>query len=254
MKIPREQYQELSAGKSIPYTFEIKKDSQVLFYFGANHSRDPRDKQYPVLRKYWKKFLTQKDKKLVFVEGVLRNPRLTEKEAIQTGSEGSYITVLAARKKIPIICPEPSRKDIITLLRRKFTEDQILYYEFASLIDHWRRGKPKPEFMTWIKAVMAQESAKLNAKNLTLEHMTKIHRRIFKKAFNHRQPKFFNHIINPNRTDSIINQVARMSSDIRERVIIKQIKKEWDSGHSLFVVYGSGHAFIQEPILRKLLT
>jgi len=62
--LPREQYEEESKkyGAS-PFTFEIENEKQVLFYFGSNHSRDPKNRQYPILKNYWERFLKTSNRK-----------------------------------------------------------------------------------------------------------------------------------------------------------------------------------------------
>src|SRR5687768_12733735 len=107
MKIPRELHSQLSRAKPRPYTFEIKKGKRVPFYFGANHSPDPRNKQYPILKKYWNKFLKTKNKnKTAVIEGGMRKtvPK-NGAAAIRSGSEGSFIVFFAHKSGIPVICP-----------------------------------------------------------------------------------------------------------------------------------------------------
>jgi len=255
IKIPREQFRQLSKGKPSPYCFQIRKRNQVLFYFGANHSHDPKNKQYPILRKYWEKFLAVGgSSKLVVVEGELHKLESDEAVAIQRGSEGALITTLAHRQRVRVVCPDFSKEKIVALTRKKFSEDYIQYYWFAHLIDAWYRHNPKPNFEKWMKGAMSYYSKQLGLKSFNLLRLKKVHAKIFKKPFNYRNKKFFNTVINPNELKTVINQIPRMASDVRDVMIIWRIKKEWDAGKNFFVVYGSGHAFLQEGILKKMLT
>ncbi|MFZ2523299.1 MAG: hypothetical protein WAW92_02830 [Minisyncoccia bacterium] len=73
--LPREQYAEESKKYTDVFsTFEVNNDKQSLFYFGANHSRDINNPQYPSLKEYWNKFLDTTNNKntIIFVEGGLR--------------------------------------------------------------------------------------------------------------------------------------------------------------------------------------
>jgi len=254
IKIPREKFRQLSKGKPSPYCFQIKKRDQVLFYFGANHSHDPKNKQYPILRKYWEKFLTiAGSSKLVVVEGELHTLESDEIVAIQRGSESALITTLAHREHIRVICPDFSKEKIVALTRKKFSEDYIQYYWFAHLIDAWHLHNPKSNFEKWMQGAMSAYSKKLGLKRFNLARLKTLHAKIFKKPFNYHNMKFFNMVTGPNDLKTVINQVPRMASDVRDVMIIRRIKKEWDAGKSLFVVYGSGHAFVQEGILKKIL-
>src|SRR3989344_1041153 len=93
--LPREKYVEVSkqCGPS-PFTFEIENEKQVLFYFAANHSHDPNNHQYPILREYWERFLkaTEGKEKIVLVEGGARPVETDEDASIKRGAEASLIT------------------------------------------------------------------------------------------------------------------------------------------------------------------
>jgi hypothetical protein len=254
MKVDRNRYKELSAGKPVPYCFEIKRGRQTLFYFGANHSHDPKDKQYPILRRYWKKFLdTRSTKKAAVIEGYPRKIRKNDREAIMSGSEGSLVTLWAHNKGMPIINPEPPLEDSLAKLIRRFPKDAVRYYHFAGLVDNWLRYNPRPNFLKWMDDVMKFYQKEYGWENYTLMRMKEVHRKLFGKRFTLRNPHAFNLLVNPNRTDTIINRIAQASSDIRDEAILRRIIKEWRAGRSLFVAYGSGHAFLHEPILKKYL-
>jgi hypothetical protein len=101
--LPREKYAEVSKqyGQS-PFTFEIEKEGQILFYFGSNHSHDQNNHQYPILRKYWDRFLvtTEGKDKIVLVEGGSRKVEKDEETAITRGAEASFVTLLAHKSNI----------------------------------------------------------------------------------------------------------------------------------------------------------
>lgn len=63
----------------------------------------------------------------------------------------------------------------------------------------------------------------------------------------------FNNLVNPNRTDTGVNQVARAQSDLRDLNIASEIERYWNEGKSIFVAFGSGHLIIEEPALRTVL-
>lgn len=69
--LPREKYFEAARARGQFPSFEIEKHNQILFYFGANHSRDPQNGQYSELKKYWDEFLRKTNGKnsIVLIEG-----------------------------------------------------------------------------------------------------------------------------------------------------------------------------------------
>ena len=65
--LSREKYEQESLKHTGEYsTFEVRTGKQVLYYFGANHSRDPKNPQYPALKEYWQQYLkTTQDKEKI---------------------------------------------------------------------------------------------------------------------------------------------------------------------------------------------
>ena len=120
---------------SHPYNYKIyTKAKTELFYFGANHSADPNNYQYPILKKEWEEFIKDKpkDKCIVFVEGGQRYiPAESLEQAVLEGSEGSFIFYLAFNDGVHVECPEPSRKIINNKLEQKYDRDSIQYYFFC---------------------------------------------------------------------------------------------------------------------------
>src|SRR3990167_4882333 len=102
--LSREQYAEArkNYGPS-PFTFEIENEKQALFYFGANHSRNPKNRQYLILKEYWKRFLriTEGKDKIILIEGKLRNVPKDEELAIINGAEEILLLYLHRKNIFP---------------------------------------------------------------------------------------------------------------------------------------------------------
>ena len=77
------------------------------------------------------------------------------------------------------------------------------------------------------------------------------YKRIIGKKFNKDESQ--NHLINPNKTETIINKLSTAHSDLRELNIVSEIEKYWKEEKSIFVVLGSGHLIIQKPALKNIL-
>src|SRR3989338_3587471 len=131
--LPREQYAEVSKKYGQPpFVFEIKKSGQALFYFGANHSRDPNNHQYPLLKNYWNNFLleTKGHERILLIEKKLLEVSENEEIAIKTGSEGRLTTMWAHREGILVACPEPKYSEFLPQLLKQFSIEELAYYEF----------------------------------------------------------------------------------------------------------------------------
>lgn len=254
--LPREQYAEAHKKHGqAPFTFEIDNGKQTLFYFGANHSRDPNNHQYPILREYWNKFLkvTESRDRIVLVEGGLRRPANNEEDAIKQDSEAGLATFFAHQANIPVDCPDIRDNDLVKLLPNKAKEEVLLYW-FLSFADSWtRQADPKPDFekytTSWLET---QKKRKMwEGMDTSFEKMKQLYKEVVGKEFD--QNDNFNNLVNPNRTDTAVNKVARDQSDLRDLNVASEIERYWNEGKSIFVTFGSGHLVIEEPALKKVL-
>ncbi len=254
--LPREKYAEIEKryGRG-PTTFEIKNDKQVMFYFGANHSRNPADPQYAVLRKYWKGFLkiTKEKDRIVLIESHLRPLIEDEKKAIISGSEGNFITLLAHRAGIPAACPDISEEELMERLS-DFNKDEVLLCRFLSWLNNFQKHTdPKPNFEKSAQMWCKNQKQKRIWKDvdISLPRLKELYKNILGKDFNENENQ--NDLVNPNKTGTPINKVARIQSDLRDFNIVSEIGRHWKEEKNIFVVFGRGHLIIQEPALRKLL-
>lgn len=253
--LPREKYAEVEKrlGRG-PSVFEIENEYQSLFYFGANHSRDPANHQYPVLREYWDKFLkvTEGKEKIVLVEGT-RQLFKTEEQAIIHGSEGNLITMFAHAANIPIASPDISDEELMKLLPYN-QKEEVLLYLFLSFADNWRRyANPKPDFEKHAISWLERQKGRHVYDNIdvSLDNMKQLYKEIIGRDFSENDN--LNNLVNPNNTGTRINEIARDQSDLRDLNIASEIERYWNEGKSVFVVFGRGHLIIQELALKKLL-
>ena len=254
--LPREEYEEgQKKWGPAPFCLEIQNERQVLYYFGANHAHDPQNHQYPILQDYWQKFLSETEGKerIVIVEGGLRQVRKTEEQAIEQGSEGGLVTLWAHALNVPIVSPDIKDSELLKLLPENSKEETLLYF-FLSYLDHWRHhAEPIPDFESYVAkwSEYQKNNPIWNGVDVSLGNLKNLYKEIIRKDFD--QNENFNHMVNPNRDDTRINQIARSQSDLREVSVVSAIKQYWDEGKSIFVAFGNGHLIIQEPALRELL-
>ncbi len=239
---------------TFPYTFIVSKEDQYLFYFGANHSCDPQNMQYPVLKKFWDQFVNQmqaqKKECVVLVEGSLRGgPFVSEEDSIiNGGGEGGLITFLANKHMIGIECPEPPEEYLYSKLIEKFSQDEIKYKTFAQQVLQFNRHKktdPELNFDCFISRYKEDQDY--------LEKMKLIHVTLFNEPFNPHDEMFFYHITNPVETKTVINHVCRQASTMRDAYIVDYIKKLVRQNKNIFIAYGATHSIMQESALRNAM-
>lgn len=243
--------------KSSINKYILKNDFQQIFYFGANHSHDPKNKQYQILQKFWEAFLknTKNEKRLVLVEGGVSKNFDSKAKAIKANSENGFISFLARNNKIVLKSPEPSLKYEVSELLKDYSKEEIEYYYFVRVIHQWHTiPNPRPEFNKYISSFLKKDQKVLGWKNFnfTISNLEKIHKKFFKKLPDYTNEKFFNDLMNPYKNTKV-NRIASSSGRIRDIYILKEIQKQWKVGNNLFIVYGSNHAIMQKPALEEMI-
>jgi len=235
--------------------FEIENDRQSLFYFGANHSCNPADPQYPALREYWVKFLkaTEIKDRIVLVEGSLRKLMEDEETAIANSSESGLITLLAHKAGVSVACPDISNEELMRQLP-DINKEEVLLYWFLNWVNNFQKhADPKPNFEKSAEIWCENQKQRIMWKDvgISLSVLKKLYKKILGKEFNENENP--NDLVNPNKSETRINQIANAYSDLRDANIASEIERYWKEGKSIFAVFGMGHSIIQEPALRKLL-
>ena len=255
--LPREQYSE--AEERYPrgsITLEIQNDTQELFYFGANHSKNPENPQYAALKEYWERFLkaTEGKERIVLVEGELRKLYTDENAAISSGAEGNLVTLLAHQANILVACPDLDEEALVERLP-DLDRNHVLLYEFLAWVTGFQRNlNQEMSLMESVQTWAERESQREIWKSLdvSVAKLMELHRQILGKDFDENENT--NDLINPNLTTTPINIIARALSDQRDLNIASELVRYWREGKSIFSTFGRGHLIIEEPALRKLLT
>lgn len=211
-----------------------------------------------MLKKFWNEFLLKanKQKSIVFVEGGKRQVCSSEEEAISKGAESNLITYLADKESIETFSPEPPEPFRFEELLKRFTKEEIIYYEFARVTFQWNRYLKKPDFKMYIT-----DSLKNDKKNsgwtdfdFSIENMLRIEKSMFNRNFDQNDKDFYYNVTNPTTNFSRINELSKFEdSGFRDPYILSQIEKYWNNGQSLFIVYGCSHAVMHEQAINHLL-
>lgn len=241
-----------------PYFFSIAKNKEFLYYFGEIHSYDPNHEQWAKLKVFWEEFLekTTDQMRIVFTEGGVRPVASTEEDAIVKWGGMGLITLWANQENIKVFSPEPSEAYERSELEKEFSRDEIQYYYFARVVLQWNNHQdPKPEFKEYIGNYLAQDKKRSGWDDFdfSLEHMMKIHENIFNGVFDCTDVSFLRKVSGPVYLDTVVNQVSRKSSEIRDEYIVSQITEYVENGYSLFIQFGGSHAVVQRRYLEEIL-
>ncbi len=239
------------------YLFTISgENDQSLYYLGTHHTHDPNDTQFREIEELLDQFVEEtKDKeKVVLVECSGLLPDYTDKEiAIKRSREVGFTTILARQKQVEVMSPEPTKIEEATQLLKNYSREDVFYFY---MIHHcWNYSKMhldvKPSHTKFINAQMVKYTLMEEFKDFdfSFEH--------FLEIYNAKHPTIPFDIENTNlfyeETKPANGNISESSGKIRDMIIIQKIYELWKQGKSIFIVYGKGHAVIQESALKELL-
>ena len=129
----------------------------------------------------------------------------------------------------------------------------MLYYFLAWLNNVQKHAEPKPNFeqsaQRWCDSQVQKDIWK--GVEISLPRLKDLYKKIVGEDFNESENP--NDLVNPNRTGSAINKIARAQSDLRDANILSEIENYWNEGKSMFVIFGRGHLVIQRPALELVI-
>ena len=244
---------------SNPYVLIIKSGENCLYYFGERHSFDPNDKQWVEQKEFFNSFLkdTEGKKRIVFVEGGVRNLEKTEKEAIVKHGGMGLATFQAHQYGIEVYSPEPGRKLERKELEKEFERDEIQLQYFLGVALQWTKNvSPKPDIGEYHQYYLNQDerNSGWEGYDFSFDHMKELYEKFAQKPFDPEDSQTIMEMLDPYRDHvEVINIASRRSGEIRDEYIVKQIEKYMNDGFSIFAQFGSGHVIVQEPLLKELL-
>jgi len=249
-----DKYQELHRSNFVyPYFYKVTNGKQFLYFVGPHHSYDPRNPQHKKIQQYWDNFLneTKKLNCISLTEGGKRGVAESPNEAIINDAEAGLVTYLSEKNKIRNISPEPKWLDEIKELRKQFTQEDIALHDFVRVVAQWNRLTKKPDFNRYINRFSTKyfEGLKWNNFDFSVENLIRAYETKTGNKFDKNDYESFHLQSSPQRS-----KVACVSSMIRDNHILNVITDLWKKNYNIFVVYGSGHAIVLEPALKKLLT
>lgn len=241
--------------RDYPYDYIITNGKQFLYFNGVAHSHDPHHPQYKALKDTFAYFLKDTKKKncVVLLEGGEPPVGKSAAEAITKYGDPGFTRFIAANAKDDSESPEPDMKHEIDTLSKKFSHDDIFYYYIARSVAQWIQSKESyNELKQYIIYYLERQKELSGWQNFdfSFEHFIKLHDQKFKHHFDPEKCLQCTH----RTSDPSKNLVADACSHFRDTFIVSRILELWDQGKNIFVVYGSGHAIVQEPALKEVLT
>ncbi|PIR88643.1 MAG: hypothetical protein COU09_01155 [Candidatus Harrisonbacteria bacterium CG10_big_fil_rev_8_21_14_0_10_44_23] len=229
---------------------------QVLYFFGAVHTNKYTDIQFKNLRKFWDKFLSvTKNEKTVFIEGVLHELPPDYKEAIKVYGETGAIGWLAREAGIEIVHAEPSEDLQRESLCGLFDSKVVAYSIIIQNLGVWFRHESQTDFEEALNRVLKREAKFSDIYGFTTDKswFSSQHEKLFPHQ-TLEDKQFLDSISDPRNNNTVVNEIVACRSKFRDKHILSLIKKVFQSGKSIFIVYGKGHLATLESSIQKLVT
>lgn len=252
---------------TVPYCYTLGTDTKLSF-IGVHHSNDPADSIFGLI----KQTILASKPDLIFVEGVqsLHGPAGVERmvsgfddeTAITRGGEAIFTIKQALDNKIPWTCPEPEDVELYrALIYNYFSKEEIAAWHLLRLLPQYQTRHETSNFVGYMAPFIAQFKAATNWKNFDYSYeaaLATASRILGYTVSVHNTERSFE-LIDPIpwtarwEYQTIFNEMSRVTLRVRDESITQAVLDEVAAGTRVLVVYGSGHAVMQEPVYRLYL-
>ncbi len=245
-----EMHRILEKGVAIPYYYLIEtSENKRIYYVGTPHTYDQADPAFTIVKDQFKDFMTYQpgSNKVVFVEGWNTGVGNTEKDTIERYGEPGYARYLAHENNIEWTQGEPLQKYIYAELLKSFTKEEIMLYQLsrAVVLGHNLKLNVDEYINTQINEI--RKIVDWPDFDFSLENLKSLYEKYHHKKFDENDYDLFYQLYLPSD-----NNVSGMFGKIRDVYMVKKINAYLSKQYNIFIVYGAGHAIIQEPALKAL--
>ena len=268
---------------AIPYPYLVEGEDKSLYFFGANHSHDPKNEQYPMLKDALESFTPD----IIYFEGrpSLNDPAkqqeelndmrrvasgMSIEEAIVAGAESGFAVKYAFDRGIELKSPEPNTKEEYqNLIEKGFSREHIFAKYQYMIIPQWhgvrlasdKEGIGYQSLREYVEPRLKrfQEATQWDGFDYSWDHLTMIGQELWgDPEINQTDPDHYVPLIDPTpwpgteQYQSPINEIAREGSLLRDRYLIREIARDLQTHSRPFVVFGASHAVMIRPALEKM--
>ena len=251
-------YEEYAGKKhSTPYVYHYKSSTQDLIFFGVRHTRNYQDTQFSNLFEKWSEFIMSDNRKKILLIEKIEVPVLKSdlEKSVKAYGEAGYGIFLAQSDFIPVAIGEPQKNEIVEDLLNTFTKEEILLFYICSDIKHWQLNTMDRTIDKFLSDQNIKYKISLSIPDLNVDkiYTKKLFENILGMNFDENDKLNLQQVTDPRNNNTILNRISRQQSLFRNLYIMNIIEKYWLEGYSLFVLYGAGHAYMQQKPLEDLV-
>lgn len=242
-----EEYAKLSVRG--PHILNLHVGNGHLLYFGAEHTYDPTDPQLYEIEQLWKDI----NPTIAFNEGGDIPIENSREETVARHGEAGLVRFLATRDKILVRSIEPRLADEVAVLLHHFPVERIKLFYILRQVVQYRKMKKVESLEDYISKflIMLSKVRGLEGAPCSLTEFEENFIRTFPKLRNWEEvPESF---FNPTEMETFTNDIARKSSQFRDKHMAELLIQEVKKGMKIFALVGFTHVVMQERALLAAL-
>lgn len=225
---------------TFPFVLDIRQGKGEVMYFGIQHTHDPLDKQFAIL----KRLIASENPELILNEDITPSAQPFFAESVKRDGERGALAYWANQRYVPMVSIDMSWINEANQLAKSIPKDQIkMFYFLRGFREDIQRDSN-------VDRVALQELQHLQNEGITwppntIADVDKSWKKLGIKG-DWRKPQ--ERWITP-LGSSPLNVVSRKSSDLRDEHMIDVLSKYLKEGKRVLAVVGGTHVITQEPAL-----
>jgi hypothetical protein len=224
---------------SHPVPYVIRADH--LLVFGAAHTQDPHDAQFPVMERSWREFKPT----VALVEGRLGFLAPGLMDPVRTYGETGRVNALAKSAGVPTYTWEVPWERTAAEAAAKYPREQVaLYFVLRPYFSQARQGKPDSPEKFVAEYLHRAAIPVLGGAIRSVADIDRIWRRDFAG-----QPDWRD-VSDGRPLAGYLNEIAIEVDTARNRHLVRVVHALLGKGERVFVICGASHAAQIEPALR----
>jgi len=251
-----------------PYTYTLSDGGAVLCFIGVHHTTAVEDALFPHIKEQF----TRVAPTLVVVEGMQNLvgftgterllKSLTPAEAIARGGEAVFTITQAQTHGVPWQSYEPSDAALMRhLTLQLYSPEQLVAWYVLRLLGQYHARRELMPFVAYVSPFLSYlaSATKWDKSVCTLEAAFTTAEPILKHQPNTRNAERAREYTDPIpwtrrwEQQTLFNDITRDALRFRDQKIVQRVGDQVLRGERVLVVYGAGHAVMQEPAYRYLL-
>lgn len=234
-----------------PYVLHFQKGTKQLTFFGSHHTFNPDDIEF---NKIEEEFNILKPQILLWEGNFVRS---SDKEIAKQNGEMAYSVFLANTQGISHKSLDVHIKDDAEYQTKMFDGEYIFaFFSLRTMNTMRTKNASDAEALTAVENRIKECSDTFGWQDFdfSMNNLEKIYENIFSTNLSLSVSSWDRKKIGPNYNYSVLNEIARSSSDYRNVSSMRTILGSLEEYDRVFAIMGGTHVYAQEVALRKFFS